>query len=67
MDCEFAGQGVPHFRSCAAEGGVKGFVVIADAVVSQQQVDGLLGINGEITTKARLEVEAIGHLDLVGT
>lgn len=66
MDGKLAGEGVTHFVSCAAEGCVKSLVVVADAVVGKHQVDGLLGADSEITTEARLKVEAIGHLDLVG-
>jgi len=57
---------VAHFGACAAQRGVKGLVVVADAVVAQHDIDGLLGTQGKVTAEARLEVEAIGHLDLVG-
>lgn len=67
MDGELAGEGVTHLVASAAEGCIKGLVVVADAVVGKHQVDGLLGADGEITTEARLKVEAVGHLDLVGT
>lgn len=66
MDGELAGKDVAHFGACAAKRGVKGLVVVADAVVAQHDIDGLLGTQGEVTAKARLEVEAIGHSDLVG-
>lgn len=67
MDGKLAGEGVTHFVSCAAEGCVKSLVVVADAVVGKHQVDGLLGADSEITTEARLKVEAVSHLDFVGT
>ena len=66
MDGDLAGKDVAHFGACAAKRGVKGLVVVADAVVAQHDIDGLLGTQGEVTAKARLEVEAIGHSDLVG-
>ena len=66
MDGELAGKDVAHFGACAAQCGVKGLVVVADAVVAQHDIDGLLGTQGKVTAEARLEVEAIGHLDLVG-
>ena len=66
MDGELAGKDVAHFGACAAQRGVKGLVVVADAVVAQHDIDSLLGTQGKVTAKARLEVEAIGHLDLVG-
>lgn len=66
MDGELAGKDVAHFGASAAKRGVKGLVVVADAVVAQHDIDGLLGTQGEVTAKARLEVEAIGHSDLVG-
>ena len=55
-----------HFRTCAAQRGIKGLIVVADAVVAQHDINGLFGSQGKVTAKARLEVEAIGHLDLVG-
>ena len=67
MDGELASEGVTHLVASAAEGRVKGLIVVADTVVAQQQIDGLLGTDGEITTEAWLKVEAVGHLDLIGT
>ena len=66
MDCELASKDVAHFGACAAQRGVKGLVVVANAVVAQHDINGLFGSQGKVTAKARLEVEAIGHLDLVG-
>ena len=66
MDGELAGKGVTHLVACAAEGCIKGLVVVADAIVGKHQVDGLLGADSEVATEARLKVEAVGHLDLVG-
>ena len=66
MDGELAGKDVAHFGTGAAQRGVKGLVVVADAVVAQHDIDGLLGTQGKVTAEARLEVEAIGHLDLIG-
>lgn len=67
MDCELASKDVAHFGACAAQRGVKGLVVVADAVVAQHDINSLFGSQGEITAEARLEVEATGHLDLIGT
>lgn len=66
MDGELAGKDVAHFGAGAAQRGVKGIVVVADAVVAQHDIDGLLGTQDKITAEARLEVEAVGHFDLVG-
>lgn len=66
-DGELAGKDVAHFGACAAQCGVKGLVVVANAVVGKHQVDGLLGADSEVATEARLKVEAVGHLDLIGT
>ena len=66
VDGELAGKDVAHFGACAAQRGIKGLIVVADAVVAQHDIDGLLGTQGKVTAKARLEVEAIGHPDLVG-
>ena len=67
VDGELAGKDVAHFGACAAQRGVKGLVVVADAVVAQHDIDGLFWTQGKITTEARLKVEAVGHLDLVRT
>ena len=67
MNGELAGKGVTHLVTCAAEGCIKGLVVVADAIVGKHQVDGLLGADSEVATEARLKVEAVGHLDLIGT
>lgn len=67
MDCEFASQDVAHFVTRAAEGGVEGFIIVANAVVAQHDIDGLLGTQGKVAAEARFKVEAIGHLDLIGT
>ena len=67
VDGELAGKDVAHIGACTAQRSVKGLVVVADAVVAQHDINGLFGSQGEITAEARLKVEAIGHLDLVGT
>ena len=66
MDGKLAGKDVSHFRAGAAQRSVKGLVVVANAVVAQHDINGLFGSQGKVTAKARLEVEAIGHPDLVG-
>lgn len=66
VDGELAGKDVAHFGACAAQRGVKGLVVVTDAIVAQHDIDGLLGTQGKVTAETRLEVEAIGHLDLMG-
>lgn len=67
MDGELAGKDVAHFGAGAAQRGVKGLVVVADAVIAKHDIDGLLGTQGKVAAEARFKVEAIGHLDLVGT
>lgn len=66
MDDEFTGEDVAHLVAGAAEGGVEGAVVITNAVVAQHDINGLFGRESEITAEAGLEVETVGHLDLVG-
>ena len=66
MDGELAGKDVAHFGACATKCGVEGLVVVALAIVAEHQVDGLLVADGEIAAEARLEVEAVRHLDLIG-
>ena len=66
MEGELASENVSHFVTSTSEGSIEGFVVIANAVVSQHHVEGLLGTDGKVAAKTRLEVEAVGHLDLIG-
>ena len=66
MNGKLAGKSVALFVASAAERGIEGLVVVANAVVAQHQVNRLAGADGKVTAECRLRVEAISHLDLVG-